>query len=118
MKIIIVTDHQIVGYGLRLISKSVWPVATVFELSDLYGTNNFLSEDKTDLIIIDLSITENKKLQDFLQKVGGKVKVIIFSNSQISHTVAKSLIAFGANGIIDKNSSVLEATDLLAKLFI
>ncbi|TCD11205.1 response regulator transcription factor [Pedobacter frigidisoli] len=116
MKILVADDHQIVRYGLKLMVKSIWPRARV-EAENLDAAVNLISSNNISLMIFDVNMPDEEKLEELIRFIVKEAKAVIFSGYEKTSPCIELLLAAGANAFIFKDSSVVEIKEILASLF-
>lgn len=117
MKILIVDDHQIVRYGLKLVLQEIYKDAVILEAEDLDCAVNLIAVNDLRLIIFNIDLQDAGGLESLIRFIVNEAKVVIFSGYDKKHELIDSLLFAGAHALILKDSSVSEMKKMLAALF-
>ncbi|WP_031530161.1 response regulator transcription factor [Dyadobacter crusticola] len=119
MRVLIIDDHHLVYLGLKLIITEIYPQSEVFQASTFEEGLAFLSENKLDLIVLDIGIPdgENEQMINKINRIDKEVKILI--NTGFDEKVyAATYLRAGADGFISKNAdseTLKQALVLMAK---
>jgi len=117
MKILIVDDHQIVRYGLKLVLQEIYKDAVILEAEDLDCAVNLIAVNDLRLIIFNIDLQDAGGLESLIRFIVNEAKVVIFSGYDKKHELIDSLLFAGAHALILKDSSLSEMKKMLAALF-
>jgi len=116
-KILIADDHDVVLFGTKLALESRVENVTIDTAGDYYQAMHKISKEKFDLIIMDINMpgTKNIKMIQEIKSIDQDMKILIFSAYEES--VGMQYIKEGANGYINKLSTVDELAEAVIKIF-
>ncbi|RYF26170.1 MAG: response regulator transcription factor [Flavobacteriales bacterium] len=78
MKILVVDDHEIFRYGVKLVLESMCPNATVLEAENLDCAVNMIAAQDMRLIIFNANLTGADRLEALIRFIIKDSKVVIF----------------------------------------
>jgi two-component system invasion response regulator UvrY len=104
-KILVIEDHEIVVWALRVIIEENFPDTTIFSAASLEQGLRTLEENRIDLIILDIDIPggNSPKMISRLRELRPAVRVLIHSALEEGEYALRYLAA-GANGFLSKNT--------------
>jgi two-component system invasion response regulator UvrY len=104
-KILVIEDHEIVVWALRVIIEENFPDTTIFSAASLEQGLRALEENRIDLIILDIDIPggNSPKMISRLRELRPAVRVLIHSALEEGEYALRYLAA-GANGFLSKNT--------------
>ncbi|MCX3263465.1 response regulator [Pedobacter agri] len=115
MKILVVDDHEIFRYGVKLVLESMCPNATVLEAENLDCAVNMIAAQDMRLIIFNANLTGADRLEALIRFIIKDSKVVIFSCYDKKQELPGTLLSAGASAFIFKDSSLLEIKELLSE---
>lgn len=116
MEILIADDNQIIRYGLKLVLKSVWPEAVLFETENLNEAVNIIIENNIDMVIFDVEMPGNHSLEDLIRFISKDTQVVIFSPYRKDDTRIEGLRLAGATVFLFKDSTIDEMKSVFSSI--
>ena len=116
-KFLLVDDHVVVRSGIKLLIQQAFNPAEVDEAADGLTAMNLLSENKYDLLILDIQMPNTDSLvlmQEIKKKYPGS-KVLVFSMSA-ENVHAKRFLKVGAKGFISKDAPLEEIVKAITQV--
>lgn len=103
-KILVIEDHEIIVWALRVIVEENFPDTTIFSAASLEHGLRALEENRIDLIILDIDIPggNSPKMIAQLRELKPTVSILVHSALQEGEYALRYLAA-GANGFLSKN---------------
>lgn len=117
MKILIADDHAIVRKGLIELLRDEFPAAEIFEAMNSYEALKMISDEKMDVILLDISMPGRNGI-DTLKQIrssGIKSPVLMLSMHPEDQYAIRALKA-GASGFINKESATEELLTAIRKV--
>lgn len=105
MNILLVDDHAIIRFGVRLLLKTEFPRAAIFESESFDAAVKLLSTQPVDLVILDINIPggNNLRMIDVVRLKQPRVKILLFT-AYDEQLFASRYLQAGANGYLIKDS--------------
>ena len=115
IKLVLVDDHDIVRAGLKRLLENQQDIEIIGDFGDGETAYQFIRENKTDVIVMDLSMPGKGGIESTRQikKQFPKINILILSMHDNS-TMAKKVMDAGATGYILKNDI---ADDLINAIY-
>ena len=115
IKLVLVDDHDIVRAGLKRLLENQQDIKIIGDFGDGETAYQFIRENKTDVIVMDLSMPGKGGIESTRQikKQFPKINILILSMHDNS-TMAKKVMDAGATGYILKNDI---ADDLINAIY-
>ena len=116
-KFLLVDDHVVVRSGIKLLIQQAFNPAEVDEAADGLTAMKLLSENKYDLLILDIQMpkTDSLVLMQEIKKKHPGSKVLVFSMSA-ENVHAKRFLKAGAKGFISKDAPLEEIVKAITQV--
>ncbi len=103
--ILIADDHGVVRYGIMLLIKDLMPWSTVSQVGSFNEALNLVTNNKIDLIILDINLPGGNNIQMLsqLSAVQKSIKVLMFSAYE-ENLYAERYMKAGAKGYLHKQT--------------
>lgn len=113
-RILIADDHEIVRMGLIRIIKQLKPQAQLFEVEDYKSLYVTIAKDNFDLAILDVHMPNGsfQEAVNYIKLKQPNIKILVFS-SQDEKTYAVRYLKIGADGYLNKESSMAKIDQAL-----
>tara|TARA_R110002124_G_scaffold176916_2_gene344880 strand:+ start:337 stop:963 length:627 start_codon:yes stop_codon:yes gene_type:complete len=104
MRFLLVDDHSIVRFGLKLLLQESFPISVLEEATNYTTSIKKLKENEYDLIILDITLpnTDTFQLIDRIFDFNPNNKILLFSMVS-EYTIIKRFIKKGVRGFVSKN---------------
>ncbi len=118
IKVVIVDDHDIVRYGLKIALDDYENIEIVGEASDGQSAIDLCQEVMPDVVLMDLIMPEMNGLTAtrMIRQANPQMQIIILTSFE-NETSTQDVLSAGAVGYIAKNLSIDELIDAIYRAF-
>lgn len=117
MNILIADDLKIHRFNIKAHIHKLWGDTVVYEASSLSEVIEDVFDVEFDLLILDVNMSGNEQLEDFVNQAIKYTKVIIFSEYDELDPRVENLLLLGADGFIAKSATQEQVSSMLLLLF-
>ena len=117
MNILIPKELKIYNLNLKLHFTLMWEDSNLFETETLNQVIEDVFETKFELIILDIDMEDNDKIEQFVAKAIRYTKIIIFTNNSELSNREMQLLEIGADAIVSKHASPEDIISTLNLVF-
>ncbi|RZJ99292.1 MAG: response regulator transcription factor [Flavobacterium sp.] len=105
MNILIADESRLNRLQLKSYIHQIWPIAVVYEESNLDAVIADVFDQNYDLLIIDIAVPGNENIKDFITQAVKYTKVIVFSETNNDEVKIKWINDIGVDAFLWKSAS-------------